>query len=162
MTDFLVALQATPFADWVLTSTFGYYALLAGHALGMAIVVGTVFMLCLRVLGFAKDQPLLQFERLFGFAAAGFVLNLGTGLTLFAANGPNLAKNPPFLLKISLIVLGGVFLLLLWRRVMSERAVIVDAGGPASTQARALALITFGLWLCAIMAGRLIAYTIDY
>ena len=162
MTDFLVSLQSTPLADWVLTSNYGYYILLAGHAIGMGIVVGTVLMLCIRTLGFSKDQPLMQFERLLRVAGAGFLLNLGTGLILFTANGPNLVKNPPFLMKISLIVLGGVFLLALWRRLTSEQSVIANAVVTASPQAKALAVITLCLWLFAIMAGRLIAYTIDY
>lgn len=159
---FLASLPENPIGNWVLSSDYGYYICLVGHAIGMAVVVGAVLMLCIKVLGFSKEQPLLQFEPLFAIAWAGFALNAVTGLALFMANAPNLAKNPPFLIKISFIALGGLCLWALWRGLMSERAVVVDLGGPASVRVKALAAATMALWLIAIMAGRLIAYTIDY
>ena len=159
---FLASLPENPIGAWVLSSDYGYYICLVGHAVGMAVVVGAVLMLCLKVLGFSKEQPLLQFEPLFVIAWAGFMLNAVTGLALFMANAPNLAKNPPFLIKISFIAFGGLCLWALWRGLMAERAVVVEAGGPASIRIKALAAATMALWLIAIMAGRLIAYTIDY
>ncbi len=158
----LTSLQENPIGSWVLSSDYGYYICLVGHAVGMAVVVGAVMMLCIRVLGFSKDQPLLQFEPLFAIAWAGFLLNAATGLALFMANGPNLAKNPPFLIKIGFILFGGLSLWALWRRLITERAVVIDANGPASVQAKTLAAATMAFWIVAIMAGRLIAYTIDY
>lgn len=160
--NFLESLQSTPVGDWVLASDYGYYLMLVGHAIGMAVVVGVTVVLCIRVLGFAKEQPLLQLEGLFRVAWAGFALNAATGIALFMANGPNLVKNPPFLIKISCILLGGLCIQLLWRQLMMERAVVVEANGAASVRAKLFACITLGCWLMAIMAGRLIAYTIDY
>ena len=160
--NFLTSLQENPIGAWVLSSDYGYYICLVGHAIGMGVVVGAVLMLCIKVLGFSKEQPLLAFEPLFRVAWAGFILNAATGLALFMANAPNLAKNPPFLIKISFIALGGVFIGLLWRRLMEERAVVIDTGGQASSPAKALAAFTLAFWLLAIMAGRLIAYTIEY
>ena len=160
--NFLQSLQQSPIGDWVRSSDYGYYICLAGHAIGMGVVVGAVFMLCIRVLGFSKEQPLLQFEPLFNIAKVGFALNAATGVALFMANGPNLSKNIPFFIKLSFIAIGGLLLVLLWRRLMDERAVVIDANGPASSQTKALAGVTLACWFIAIMAGRIIGYTIDY
>lgn len=162
MNDFLTDVQATPLADWVLSSSYGYYVLLTGHAVGMGVVVGSVAMLCIRVLGFSREQPIRQFNGLLKLAGAGFALNAATGLTLFIANGPNLVKNPPFLTKLTCIAFGGACLWALWRRLASEQAVMSQSGGTASFQAKLLACATLSFWIFAIMAGRLIAYTIDY
>ena len=158
----LAAMQSSPIGEWVRSSDYGYYILLAVHAIGMGIVVGTVMMLTIRVLGFAKDQPLLQYQTLFGVAWAGFFVNFASGAGLFMANGENLAKNVPFLLKITFIVIGGVSQWLLWRTLMQEREIVVDANGPASIKAKSIAIFTVSCWIFAIMAGRIIGYTIDY
>ncbi len=160
--NFLTSLQENPIGAWVLSSDYGYYICLVGHAIGMSVVVGALLMVCIRVLGFSKEQPLLQFEPLFAVAWAGFLLNAVTGLALFMANGPNLVKNPPFLIKIAFIFGGGLYMWALWRRLETDRAVVLDANGPASIRAKILAVATMAFWVAAIMAGRLIAYTIDY
>jgi hypothetical protein len=160
--NFLATLENTPLSVWVQTSDYGYYLLLVGHAIGMGVVVGTVIVLCIRTLGFAKDWPFAQFKTLFRFAWAGFALNALTGLALFMANGRNLAQNPPFLIKISFIVLGGLCILFLWRRLARDGVVLADDGRTPSAGARAMACATLSCWLIAIMAGRLIAYTVSY
>ena len=99
---------------------------------------------------------------MFRIAWAGFAVNLLTGLALFMANARNLAQNPPFLIKISCICLGGLCLTFLWRRVTHERAATFDAGLAASGGTKALACATLACWMVAIMAGRIIAYTIKY
>jgi hypothetical protein len=85
-----------------------------------------------------------------------------TGVILFMANGPNLVKNPPFLMKLTFIGIGGLFVWALWRQLMSERAFVIDADGAASAKAKMLAAVTIAFWVAAIMSGRLIGYTIDY
>lgn len=159
--EFLNWLAATGLATTIKESAWTYYGLLGIHAIGMGMVVGSVFMLCLRLNGFSGALPISLFDSLFRFAWWGFYANLGTGLLLFASNGPNLIVNLPFLLKITFIVLGGITTMVLWRRIESERADLM-AGDPATAATRTFALFDFALWLSAIVAGRIIAYTIDY
>jgi hypothetical protein len=159
--EFLNWLADTGLSNYIKESAWTYYGLLGIHAIGMGTVVGSVFMLCLRINGFSKALPISLFDRLFKFAWWGFYANLGTGLLLFASNGPNLIVNVPFLLKITFIALGGVTTLIMWRRIETERSALMS-GRAASGVLRLIATIDFGLWLAAIMAGRIIAYTIDY
>lgn len=159
--EFLNWLAETGLATYIKESAWTYYGLLGIHAIGMGIVVGSVFMLCLRINGFSRGLPISVFDPLFRFVWWGFFANLGSGLLLFASNGPNLIVNTPFLLKIAFIVAGGIATMILWRKIEIERPALT-AGTSASGALRALAVIDFTLWFAAIVAGRIIAYTIDY
>lgn len=160
--SFLESLQQSAIGQWVQASDYGYYTCLAFHAIGMAMVVGAIYMAGLRILGFAKDQPLRQFEMLFKVAWFGFIINAISGVALFMANGENLIRDVPFLLKIALIVAGGFLQWMLWRTVETEQVVASDVYVASSGKAKALAVITMACWTLAIMSGRIIAYTIDY
>jgi hypothetical protein len=158
---FLEWLGQSSLGVWVSESGYGYYLLLAGHAIGMAIVVGTAFMLCARVLGFRKSVPIDIFDRLFQLAWIGFALNALTGVGLFAANGKNLVQNAPFLWKLTFIALGGIALWFLARTLETDQPQLA-ATGEASGRAKVIATLTLACWTAAIIAGRIIAYTIKY
>lgn len=159
--EFLDWLSRSPLGAWVVENQLVYYGLLSCHAIGMSIVVGIVFMLGVRVLGFGRAVPYATFEQLYRLAWAGFGLNFLTGLLLFAANGRHLVENPPFLLKLTFIALGGLALWSLARTLQAEPQG-TSGGGRASTRAKTIAVIMVALWTAAILCGRIIAYTIDY
>jgi hypothetical protein len=154
-------LVTTPIATWVTTSAYGYYICLSGHAIGMAVVAGTMLMAALRVLGFSRHTPLSMFDRLFKIAWAGFALNLVTGVMLFAANAKNLSANLAFLLKLGFIAVGGLAVYFLWRAVKSDEK-LQDGEQSATLSTKLLAIMTLGCWVAAIVAGRIIGYTISY
>jgi hypothetical protein len=159
--EFLDWLAQSPIGQVVKGNTLVYYGMLSTHAVGMAAVVGVVFMLSARVFGFSRDLPLAQFGRLYQIAWVGFTLNLLSGLALFASNGRHLIENTPFLLKLTFIALGGLSLWALTRSI-TEQSAQLQSGGQLSIGAKGLAFITFSLWTAAIVCGRIIAYTIKY
>src|SRR6185369_17215418 len=64
------------------------------HFIGMAMLVGVVGVIDLRMLGMAKRLPLAPLQRLVPWAVLGFVINLVTGLVFIAAN-PRQYIGPP-------------------------------------------------------------------
>jgi hypothetical protein len=160
--EFLNWLGTSPLAHWVSENMLVYYSLLAGHAIGMGVVVGFVYMLSARVLGFGADIPLTIFDRLYHLIWAAFGLNFATGVMLFSANPRNLLENPPFLLKLSFIALGGVALWALSRSLQAEPLPVSAGLTGASARSRVWALATILLWTAAIVSGRIIAYTVKY
>ena len=160
--EFLNWLGDSPLAHWVSENMLVYYSLLAGHAIGMGVVVGFVYMLSARVLGFGLDIPLTIFDRLYHLTWAAFGLNFATGLLLFSANPRNLLENPPFLLKLTFIALGGIALWALSRSLQAEPLPVSAGGTVASARSRAWALATILVWTAAIVSGRIIAYTVKY
>ena len=98
--NFLIWLQDSALGTWVAGSIWGYPIVLACHALGMAVVAGTVTMICIRILGFARAVPLTLFARLPAVAWAGLVLNIVTGLALFSGDPVKFFYHPVFWIKI--------------------------------------------------------------
>jgi len=155
--NFLIWLSNTDLATYVGESDWAYPIILTLHGLGMAALVGSTWMLDIRTLGFPREMPPATPLKFVPIAWAGFFLNLASGLLLFIQNAPKYVKNPPFLTKMTLIVLGGVFTWTLVRRYRQEIAIKGDMA-PLSPAARTMAIASFLFWLGAIVAGRLIAY----
>jgi hypothetical protein len=153
-------LEALPVSDWVATSDWGYPVMLSIHSIGMAAVVGLVFMLDIRVLGFAARIPLASFRKFMPYAWLGFAFNLVSGLLLFASTASRLVSNWPFILKMIAIVLGGFLTFQLWRELQPQQN--HEGALAVSQKAKLVALGSLALWLAAIVFGRLIAYVMDH
>lgn len=158
--NFLIWLQDSVLGTWIAESIWGYPIVLSCHAVGMAVVAGTVVMINLRLLGFARNVPVALLDKLSVITWAGLVLNVLTGLALFAGDPLRFFHHPVFRIKFSLIVVGAITIGLLLREI---RATTLYASGTLEVSARMkpAAAFSLALWLCAIIAGRLIAY-IDF
>lgn len=158
--SFLQGLAESSFSIWVMQSAWGYYVLLAIHGIGMAGVVGSTFMLCLRVIGFPKGLIVSDLANLNGIAWAGFAINLISGVILFCGSAPQMATNATFQYKLLAIILGGIALWILWRMV-NRTPGKDDPEHSFGAGTRLVALATFALWTMAIIFGRNIAYTLE-
>jgi hypothetical protein len=189
--EFLIWLKSTPLAEWVLYSAWANPILLCMHASGMALVVGCGFMTSLRVFGYARSLPLSLFERLIAFAWLGVALNVVSGILLFIGDGDRYIANWTFQLKLAFIGAAGISTWILWRLLAKESAPAESAAAegepgavpsaPAGDETPAIetaipdepatirvapstwimALVVALCWLGAIIAGRMIAYTIS-
>jgi hypothetical protein len=130
-------------------SVWGYPTVLFLHTFGMAILVGLISAIDLRILGVARQLPLAPMKRLFPLIWIGFVINAITGLILFGIDGPNKIVNPAFPTKLLLIALGMVILLAGQRKVFSRASRPND---------KILAGLSLAVWAGAVTAGRLMAY----
>ena len=155
--DFFSWVEALPVSQAILTSIWLHPFLLAGHSVGMGVVVGLIFMLNLRVLGYLPLIPVSAFGRLLWLGWAGFALNALTGVLMLMAYAHTLATNWTFQLKMVCIVLGGVSIWVLSRSVRSAQA---QQGEQVFTvSAKWLAVASLLFWIGAVTMGRLIAYT---
>lgn len=150
------SLEASPFAVWLKQSEFLFPFVNVGHVLGIALLVGAIVALDLRLLGFARGLSVAAAERfLRGLALAGLIVAAPTGILMFIADAAPLSTNATFLLKIGLVTAGlvnAVLFVWLWRK----RMIAWDSGPPVL--GRVQAALSLGLWLGAATAGRLIAY----
>ena len=159
--EFLRPLEKSPVGTWVRESEWGYAIVLCAHAVGMAIVVGILAMISLRVLGYGKGVGLGQLHKLSTIAWMGFAINAVSGVMLFFGNARRLAETTAFQIKLVFIVAGGVSVWMLWRELNSAP----DALGPdgvATRRAKVIASAALVVWLAAIVAGRTIGYTINF
>jgi hypothetical protein len=154
--SFLEWLQSTPLATFVAETLWAYPLFETLHTLGMAMLVGSLGLIDLRILGYKRELPVIGTLDLLPLAWIGFTINLISGLALFTSDAVYFWDSITFKVKLSLIVLAGINSFLLsqstFREARAGRAEHVSAG------VRVVALTSLVFWLGAIIAGRLIAY----
>src|SRR5688572_28082738 len=103
LAEWLQALAASPAAALFRSSTVAYATLNAAHILAIALLVGSIATLDIRVLGLFRHVPITALaEPLSRVAAFGVLLAVATGFLLFSVRPLAYAQNPAFLAKISL------------------------------------------------------------
>lgn len=154
---FMYWLEQSALADMVAASLWGYPIMLTLHAVGLAIVVGVLFMVDLRVMGCFNQLELTPMRKLISLARWGFVVNLLSGFALFAAQASWFITHKAFIIKIIAIILAVVNALIL-KSLLTKNAEDWDNGVAISSNAKMLAFSSLILWSVAMIAGRLIAY----
>ena len=135
---------------WIASHPIAYPALEVLHIVGIALLLGNLALLELRVWGAARELPLRALARsALALSLVGFALVAASGLLMFAANPAELLANRSFLLKLGLVGTAGLNAALFHARDGLTR---LDA------LARAQTVLSLGLWVGAIIAGRWIAY----
>lgn len=120
------------------------------HLLGVALLLGNLVLLELRVFGLGAALPAQPLARLsLTLASAGFVLAAGSGLTMFGTMPQELLSNRVFTAKMFLIMLAGCNAA--W---FHARGSLDKLDGPA----RALMVVSTLIWLLVLSCGRWIAY----
>lgn len=147
-------IEQTGLAEWVRLSAAGYPLMIASHAIGMAVVVGLVVAIDLRMLGAFGGIPYRALHRFFSIAWLGFGLNFLSGAALFSAQATSYVTNTVFWTKMALIFVGAITVA--YMQNLIGRDTKIWNGAPAGVRAVALASIVF--WVGAIITGRLIAY----
>jgi hypothetical protein len=151
-------LQGTPVGVMVAESLWGYPTFETMHTLGMAMLIGSLGLINLRILGYKPELPLIGVRQLLPLAWIGFTLNAISGALLFTSDAVYFFESYTFRIKMVLIVLGGINAALLGQKVFRE----VTAGAPPvapTTGVKWLAGTSLVFWLAAVCCGRLIAYT---
>jgi hypothetical protein len=153
---FLEWLQSTWIGTTVAESLWGYPTFETMHAVGMAMLIGSLGLIDLRVLGYKPELPLVNTRSLLPLAWIGFSLNAFSGTLLFMSNAVEFFDNIMFRFKIVLIILGGINAALLSRGVFRE----APAGTAVvpTTSAKWLAATSLVFWFGAVICGRFIAY----
>lgn len=122
------------------------------HVLGIALLVGAIVVLDLRLLGLWRSAPVAALARpAISVAATGLVIAALSGAALFTVQAGEYLGNPFFAVKFAAILLG-----------LLNIAALRFAGdwrddGPSRWRPWA-GLISLLAWLTALTAGRLIAY----
>jgi Family of unknown function (DUF6644) len=159
----------TRFAEWLSTTLPSVFiqqhnawaipTIQSIHIVGIAMVMGSVLMIDLRILGWAgMDQTLRQTTSRFGPWLTGSLwLLLATGSLMVIGEPVRELVTLSFWLKMALVAIGTVTAAIFqaalrlhdeqWGDILVHRLSI-----------KGLAILTFLIWACIIVLGRLIAY----
>ena len=153
-------LETTALAIAIQESLYGFALLVGAHILGVAVSVGILLWVDLRLLGVALlPRPLTEVYRsLAPWFAAGFGLMLLSGTALFVAFATAAYGNLFFRIKLLLLLLAGANALLFhWFAARSD-----DRSGGAQTPtaaARLAGALSLAIWAGVIVMGRMMSYT---
>jgi hypothetical protein len=158
---FLKTIEGSGVSTWLRESDspFAFYFVLLFHTFGLALLVGANAVVDLRLLGIQPEIPLAPLKRLFGIMWLGFGINAATGVLLLTAYPTKALTNPVFYIKLVLIGFAVGIITRLDRRVFDDSSLDETA---MMAEGRRLAMWSLVLWIAAISAGRLLAYTYRY
>ena len=157
--EFLSWLENTDTVTWIRESTslLGYTLYLSLHTLGLVFLLGPVVIIALRMTGLVPRLPIAPLRSFFPLMLGGFIVNLVSGLVLFATAPVGFVRNVTFLVKLTCVILAAI---VLWRFLQH-----VFRGSDApdvaieTPRAHRLFAASSTLWVVAITAGRLTAYS---
>lgn len=124
------------------------------HFVGLILLVGSLCVVDLRLLGVGRAIPLTAVMGFLPFSILGFSLNLITGVLFLFADPFRYYPNFSFRLKMFLVVLAG--LNALWFKFAVDQR--LKSGLPLDWSAKVIAALSLVLWICIIVAGRMIPY----
>ncbi len=140
----------TAWAAPLRTHPWAYPVLEALHIVGIALLLGNLVLIELRVWGRGATLPMQALARLsLSLAVGGFALAMLTGALMFASQAQELIGNRAFVIKMLLVMTAGVNAGILHARGGLTK---LDAWAKAQT---ALSLL---IWLTVLALGRAIAY----
>jgi hypothetical protein len=138
----------------LMNTAYGWPIAESLHFIGLALLLGTIGIVDLRLLGYARAIPLLALHALTRFGVIGFVINVVTGLLFFVSAPDQYLYNPAVQLKMLCILIAGAnvvaFYSFAWPRIR--------ASGDVGVIAKVCAGVSLGAWLGAILFGRLITF----
>jgi hypothetical protein len=127
------------------------------HFIGLIFLMGSLYVMDLRLMGFARAMPISAVLRLVPVSVIGFLINLTTG-TLFLFTDPyRYYPNLAFRLKMLAILLAG--LNLLWFKfALNLKALEAENAREPGLTVRWIGGISMLLWTSVIVLGRMIPY----
>ena len=157
---------AQAYAAWVNTTRLHYFAtnykwvwatMETLHFLGLGVMVGTIGVLDLRLLGFAKGLPVKAVQQLIPWGVGAFVLNTVTGVVFLAGAPYQYLYNFAFQMKVLFMLAAGlnvfIFYTGTWRRTQR-----IAAGEPTPWAAKIAGAVSLFLWIGVMYWGRMLTF----
>ncbi len=149
MIEFFAALEATALAHHLRVSRWTYPLVNAGHILGIALLVGAVIPMDMRLLR-AKQSPIIAdtIALLRPFAITGACLAIACGMLLFLVQATDYAQNGWFRTKMALL-----------------GAAVLNAGlhfrltNLTPARQRLAAILSLALWPAILISDRMIGFS---
>lgn len=157
--EWAAALEATALAAALRNSVWSYPLVNAAHILGVALLVGSIVPLDLRLLGAWRSVPLAPlWGVLTHTAGVGVVLAIIFGALLFSARATEYVASNLFVAKMVFVGLGTANALALRMLAQGQALEITSGRWKAPPRLRLAAGLSLAAWLTALTLGRLVGY----
>ena len=156
MESLLLALEQTALAQALRVSRWGYALTNAAHIFGIALLIGAVVPLQLRLLGLWSGIPRAALVRvLTPVAATGLALAVTAGALLFSVRAREYAGVDFLQAKLAFVAAGALSAVALHR----AHGFLLETAPPARLAVHAI--LSLICWIGALLCGRMIAFAVN-
>ena len=161
LTGLMEWLQATSVAVFIHKTPWAFTTVELVHVIAVALVVGTIAIVDLRLIGFASARrPFTELSRaVLPYTWAAFVLAVAAGSLLFMSQATKYFASPVFWIKMSLIVLAGINMLI-FELITARGAQKWNLDPTPPLPARLAGGISLACWALVVGFGRWISFTL--
>jgi hypothetical protein len=155
-------LEATTIATTIRNSLYLFPLIESFHVIGVAVVVGTVLVIDLRLLGLASARRPFTAIALdvFRWTWIAFALAVATGALMFVTNATSYYVNTYFRIKMALLVLAGINIAAF--ELTARRSVAAwDRDAVAPPSGRRVAALSLAIWIVVVFMGRWVGFTLS-
>ena len=153
----IVFLRGTALSQWVIKTPWAWPAAETLHFLGLAMLIGVIGPLDVRLLGFMKPVPVAALKALVPWAVAGFVINLVTGLLFFIATPEQYMHNLSWWLKVLFLAIAGANMLI-FETTQRSRMSAMQPGDDTPPAFKAIGAVSLASWLMVVYWGRMLPF----
>lgn len=153
----IVFLRGTALSRWVLSTSWAWPLAETLHFLGLALLVGIIGPLDVRLLGFMKSVPVAALKALVPWAVAGFVINLATGVMFLVATPEQYIRNLSWWFKVLFLVIAGVNMLL-FEMTQKPRMLAMGPGEDTPAAFKVIGGVSLASWLMVLYWGRMLPF----
>jgi hypothetical protein len=159
ITAFLKWLETTPLAGFVSQSPFGFPAMMTLHLVSVAIVVGMITVVDLRLLGLASMKCAVSdvCREALPWTWSAFIVSALSGAVLFMAQPVRYFDNYAFRVKFLLMALAGINMLV-FELVIYRGVAAWDRDARVPLAAKLAGAISLLAWIAIVAYGRWTAY----
>ena len=156
--SFSTWLKTTSLSAFVVHYSWVWPAAETLHFIGLAMLIGVIGLLDLRMLGVAKRVPFAPLHRLLPCAICGFAICFGTGILFFSGDPFQYIHNSVFWFKLLFIGLAGLNVLLFYISGLYRTLEHLGPGDDAPVAAKLIAATSLVLWLGVMYLGRMLPF----
>ncbi|MAM69824.1 MAG: hypothetical protein CMP91_01595 [Gammaproteobacteria bacterium] len=118
---------------------------------------GSLLVIDLRVVGFARFINMRDAMKFIPIAIVGFAINLLSGITFIASNPERYGPNIAFQWKMGLVIIAGLNALWFYFGEHKDLVKLAD-GEDAEFRAKVIAAVSLMIWIVVIILGRFMPF----
>ena len=156
MASALHTVEATGFGRFMREALYAYPIAETIHLWGIALLFGSIALVDLRLLGLGRRMPIVLLAHYaVPWTLLGFLVAALSGLAMFTAHAAEFIVQPVFMLKMGLILAGGINAAVLHTGPLRDLA---SDDHHATARMKLAGGLSLAFWLGVIACGRMLAY----
>ena len=153
----VTTLKATALSHLMTGSTFMWPLCETLHFVGLALLIGVVGMLDLRLLGRMRHLSFAAVHSLIPWGILGFIINLVTGVLFFIGAPDQYIDNVAWWYKLAFLAIAGLNVLY-FETTQAKRALLVGAGDDTPRAFKVIGAVSIVSWFMVLYWGRMLPF----